>query len=114
MCLILFAGCAEEASPDPSMDQWNALWQLNEEELRGELTFFDNSYARLEVDGEPQSLLINEPASINFFWISKGDELTLRRLDNDIELKYRIVKQSPDYMELVFAEDIRLKLYRDQ
>lgn len=113
ICMVLIAGCSESTDTGPSNNEWSVLWQFEGEEMKGDLTFFNDNYAQLEVYGQPNSLLIQENTSINFHWQSTDNELILRRLDNDIELKYRILKQTPEYMELAFADDIKLKLYRN-
>lgn len=113
ICVVLMAGCSEHTETYPLSNEWTVLWQLQDEEIKGDLTFFNDNYAQLEVYGQPNSLLVQENTSINFYWHTTGNELILRRLDNDLELKYRILKQTPEYMELAFADDITLKLYRN-
>ncbi|WP_157493893.1 hypothetical protein [Fulvivirga imtechensis] len=113
VCCVLISGCAENSETDYSYDKWSVLWQLGEEEIEGDLVFFKDHHAQLKVYGQPHSLLVKEPTNINFYWRANNNELTLKRLDNNIELKYRIVKKTPRYMELAFADDIMVKLYRN-
>lgn len=112
ICLVLVTACSESQEFDKLENAWTVSWTIGEEEVTGDLVLFDNNYAQLKVAGRPNSLLIKEPEGVNFRWEMNNNELTLKRLDNNIELKYEILKKSKDYMELSFADEITVKLYR--
>ncbi|UII34084.1 hypothetical protein LVD17_09685 [Fulvivirga ulvae] len=112
ICLVLITACNENQEFDKLENAWTVSWTIDEEEVTGDLILFNNNYAQLKVAGQPGSLLIKEPEGVNFKWEMNNNELTLKRLDNDIELKYEILKKSKDYMELSFADEITVKLFR--
>ncbi|MBL6447449.1 hypothetical protein JMN32_14115 [Fulvivirga sp. 29W222] len=110
--LVLATACSESQEFDKLANTWTVSWTIDNEKVTGDLTLFDNNYAQLRVTGQPNSLLVKENEGVNFQWEMNNRQLTLKRLDNDIELKYEILKKSKDYMELSFAHDITVKLFR--
>ena len=114
ICLVLVTACNENQEFDKLENEntWTVSWTIDQEEVKGDLILFDNNYAQLKVAGQPNSLLVRETEGVNFQWELSSNQLTLKRLDNNIELKYEILKKSKDYMELSFADEITVKLHR--
>lgn len=110
--LIFIAGCSEEQEVNKLNSQWNVSWKIADEEINGKLLLYNDQYARLQVYGEANSLLVKQTEAVDFYWQLERDQLTLKRIDNDIVLKYQIIHESPDRMELAFAEDITVTLSR--
>lgn len=110
--LTLLVACSENRDLDGLESQWEVSWEIADETATGDLTLFKNNFATLQVQGGPGSLLVKEPSEVNFLWHLTDNQLTLKRLDNGIELRYNILKRNQDYMELSFADDVKVKLYR--
>lgn len=112
ICLVFIIGCADDQELDNAKVEWTVLWEVEDEELTGKLIMFNNNYARLRVNGQDQSLLMRESDYVDYYWERNKDMLTLKRLDNNIELTYEIVKESPEQIELAFADNIKVTLNR--
>ncbi|MBL3654619.1 hypothetical protein [Fulvivirga sediminis] len=111
LCLIATVGCVEDQDTYDVQSQWSVSWSSGQELVNGELVLYKDNLAKLKIYGNNSSLFVNDTVKVNYEWKLDDKELSLKRLDNQILLKYRVIERSYDQMELSFADDVKVNLH---
>ncbi|UII28177.1 hypothetical protein LVD15_07060 [Fulvivirga maritima] len=111
LCLIATVGCVEDQDTYNVQSQWSVSWSSGQELVNGELVLYKDNLARLQIYGNNTSLFVNDTVKVNYEWDLNDKELTLKRLDNQVLLKYRVIERSHNDIELSFADDVKVNLH---
>lgn len=114
--LLALTGCAEENNTDfeELTGTWDALWQIENETLGGQLFLTDNGQGFFDIPKKPGSLLLQERVSVDFTWQKDQHNFSIRRLDNNLELNYKILDENEDEIYMSFADEVYVKLLRQK
>lgn len=111
--LFLIFGCSEDLPVEAGSTRWKMAWTVGEDEVVGQLILFNDSSASMQVYGNPGSLLVRESEQVRLHWSMADDYLQLKRMDNQVELNYKILEKNPSHIKMSFAEDIIVSLLRE-
>ena len=112
ICLIFFSACADDQELSEAESTWKMLWHIDSEMIEGKLSLFSGDLAQLKIPGGSEILGVKDRECIDYRIRKSDNRLILRRLDNNVELHYTIVKEDAQYMDLIFAEGVTVQLYR--
>ncbi|MEM8861936.1 MAG: hypothetical protein AAGD96_26740 [Chloroflexota bacterium] len=114
VCMVVATGCDVDTTVNHNdlSGRWDAFWQVDGETLSGEFVLLSNGLGRIEIPGQKGSLLLTQEASADFVWQKQGKDFNLKRLDNDFEMNYKILKESPDQIDMTFADEVYVKLLK--
>ena len=111
--VILITACETENYRSNGLEgQWLIDWQYQDLSATGELNLKDDGRADLQITNDESNLIIGQDSRFDYQWSFTSDALVLKRLDNNLKLRYMIQYRTEDIMQLSYADDIRITLHR--
>ena len=112
--LLLFvpgvAGCDEE-NEDPFIGKWDITWQMQDEQLYGEVEFFHDE-AIIKAFGHPGSSFLTTYQEMHYSWNFQSDRLILIPRGQQLNLNYTLELQQNNFMKFKYLDEIAVTLTR--
>ncbi len=98
-------------SETPLQGTWHIEWEINEDVLKGEISF-DGSSALVTAFGEDTSPLLNHLEEARFSYQLEGEKLMLVNRTSMLKMEYEIMSHDYALWELRYLDDIEIRLRR--
>lgn len=114
--MVALIGCAEETpkNQDDMIGLWDISWQYDNETIEGKFTLINSEEGYFQVFKKEGSALLSENTFADFEWTKSTNGLSLRRKDNQIEMNYRIINENTDEIQMIYEDDVFVKLTKRQ
>lgn len=111
IALLLFS-CQKTTDPSSIAGDWEISFTALGETRYGSLRLNDDKTGNMSIDKNIESLLIPGEESFDFNWEKSGNQLVLKRQDNNFLLIYQIQSASENQIDLLFEQEIQVLLLR--